>query len=168
MDDGQVQGASLRDRAGGATAPEPASQSQPKALIPSAGALKVWWVPQVPMAPFEAVAPDLATAAAILDVLSDYDAYQFRTNVKGDYCNAGGLMILCADGEWEDWETEDGDDFDRWRDENLPRFPTNGWRDRDLTAQAIEARRAETSGSACESPVLAEDAPDTSGTGAES
>lgn len=130
-----------QDRAGAPDGAEPATQSQAKPLIPSAGALKVWWIPQVPMAPFEAIVPDLPTAAAVLDVLADYDAYQFRTNVKGDYCNAGGLMILRADGEWEDWEDPDTcDDFDHWRDENLPRIPTNGWRDCDLSAQVTPSR----------------------------
>jgi Superinfection exclusion gene product 17 len=90
------------------------------------GDLKVWWIPQVPMKAFEALVPDLATAAAILDVLADYDAFQFENNVKGDYCNTGGLTIL-RNGEWQDWESEDGEDFDIWRDENLPRIRTNGW-----------------------------------------
>lgn len=92
---------------------------------PSRAALKVWWTPQVPMDAFEALVPDVATAAAILDVLADYDAFQFENRVKGDYCNAGGLMILRDDGEWEDWEDPATcADFDEWRDENLPRIRT--------------------------------------------
>jgi hypothetical protein len=157
-DDGRF---GVADRAVAATPSSPQAVSPVPASIPSAGALKVWWIPQVPAAPFEALVPDLATAAAILDVLADYDAFQFRTNVKGDYCNAGGLMVL-RDGEWEDWDDpETGDDFDQWRDENLPRFATNGWRDCELTAQAIEARQGGDSeaSSVHESPVAESDAP---------
>jgi len=92
------------------------------------GALRIYWIPQLPMKAFEVDVPDLATAAAVLDVLADYDAFQFENNVKGDYCNTGGLMILRDDGEWEDWEDPtSGDEFDEWRDENLPRVRTNGW-----------------------------------------
>lgn len=78
-------------------------------------ALRVWWVPQVPMAAFEVDVPDLATADILLDALADYDAFQFENNVKPDYCNAGGLAML-ENGEWVDWYDYDLNcDFDEWR-----------------------------------------------------
>jgi hypothetical protein len=74
------------------------------------GDLKVWWTPQVPMEPFEIPVSTVEDAAKLLSVLSEYDAFQLIQNVKGDYCNAGGLMIF-EDGEWCDWyDDETGDD----------------------------------------------------------
>lgn len=73
--------------------------------------LKVWWIPQVPMKPFEVPVRDLREAALLLRTLADYDLFQLRNHIKPDYCNAGGLMVL-EDGEWVDWYSEDGDDFD--------------------------------------------------------
>jgi len=80
------------------------------------GDLKVWWIPQVPMDAFEWRVADLAQASVLLDALAAYDDFQFWKRVKGDYCNTGGLMIF-RNGDWEDWETEDGDDFETWRDD---------------------------------------------------
>lgn len=68
------------------------------------GDLKVWWVPQVPMKAFEVDVASVEEAAKLLNVLADYDAFQFENNVKPDYCNAGGLMRY-EDGDWYDEET---------------------------------------------------------------
>lgn len=70
---------------------------------PAEGDLKVWWIPQVPMTPFEVAASSIDEAAKIMDVLADYDAFQFENHVKPDYCNAGGLSVF-QDGEWVGWE----------------------------------------------------------------
>lgn len=75
--------------------------------------LKVWWIPQVPMKAFEFDVSSVEEGAKILDVLADYDAFQFENNIKPDYCNAGGLMML-EDGEWTDW-------YDEATDEDNPR-----------------------------------------------
>jgi len=76
--------------------------------------LKVWWVPQVPMKSFEVPVASVAEAAKLLDVLADYDAFQFENNVKPDYCNVGGLLTLDEDGEWVDWyDHETGEDDPR-------------------------------------------------------
>lgn len=70
---------------------------------PSVGDLKVWWVPQVPMAAFEVPVQSAEQGAMILNALAEYDAFQFLNNVKPDCCNAGGLVEF--DGEdWIDWE----------------------------------------------------------------
>lgn len=76
------------------------------------GDLKVWWIPQVPMKPFDVPVASVEEGAKILQVLSDYDKFQFDNNIKPDYCNAGGLMRWCDDSgdglpEWEDWYDEE-------------------------------------------------------------
>lgn len=78
------------------------------------GDLKVWWVPPLPMKAFEVPVPDLRSATLLLDTLADYDRFQFENNIKPDYSNAGGLMVF-EDGDWFDWYSEDGYDFDQVR-----------------------------------------------------
>ncbi len=78
------------------------------------GALKVWWVPQVPMKPFEVEVSDLLQASFLLDALAQYDLFQLEHNIKPDYCNAGGLEIF-EEGEWVEWWDNEGDDFDAVR-----------------------------------------------------
>ncbi len=78
--------------------------------------LKIWWIPQVPMKAFEKEVSTLSEAHILLDTLALYDIFQFENNVKGDYCNAGGLMVKDGD-DWEDWCDEDtGEDFDEYRE----------------------------------------------------
>jgi hypothetical protein len=67
--------------------------------------LKLWWIPQVPMKAFEVEISTLAEGAKLLDVLASYDAFQFENNIKPDYCNSGGIIML-EDGEWVDWYDE--------------------------------------------------------------
>ena len=81
------------------------------------GDLQVWWVPQVPMKPFCVPVADVAMGVKMMDVLADYDLFQFKNKVKPDYCNAGGLRRWCADNDgegnpgWEDWyDDETGED----------------------------------------------------------
>jgi len=81
---------------------------------PAEGDLKVWWIPQVPGKPFEVAVPCLQSASLLLDTLARYDAFQFENRIKPDYCNAGGLMRF-EDGDWCDWWSEDGEDFDEIR-----------------------------------------------------
>ena len=78
------------------------------------GALRVWWIPQVPMTQFWVDVASVAEAAKILSVLAAYDAFQFEHNVKGDYCNAGGLCIY-EDGDWVDgYDPETGATIDEF------------------------------------------------------
>ena len=80
------------------------------------GDLQVWWIPQVPMKAFEVDVKTVAEGAKIIEVLSRYDLFQFKMNIKPDYCNSGGLRRWCEDdGEgspgWEDWyDEETGED----------------------------------------------------------
>ncbi len=77
------------------------------------GDLRVWWIPQVPMEAFYVYVQSLVEAKKILTVLADYDMFQYKNNVKSDYCNVGGLQIYeKEEGEWLDWESEDGESID--------------------------------------------------------
>jgi len=75
------------------------------------GDLKVWWIPQIPGKPFEYPVKTIVEAKKLLDVLAQYDLFQFHHKIKPDYSNAGGLQVF-EDGEWIDWSNEDGYDID--------------------------------------------------------
>lgn len=82
--------------------------------------LRVWWVPQVPMKAFEVDVSSVEEGVRLLDVLADYDAFQYDNNIKPDYANAGGLWRwdndIDGDGTpgWEDWyDEESGEDDPR-------------------------------------------------------
>ena len=76
------------------------------------GQLQVWWIPQVPMKPFEVDVSSVEEGVKIMQVLAKYDDFQFKNRIKPDYCNAGGLRRWCADSDgdgtpgWEDWHDE--------------------------------------------------------------
>lgn len=80
---------------------------------PQEGALRVWWVPQVPMTAFYVPVQSEEEAVLVLDTLARYDAFQFENNVKPDYCNIGGLQLFESDinddgsGGWCDWYDEE-------------------------------------------------------------
>lgn len=85
------------------------------ATQPAPGALRVWWIPQVPGKAFHVPVASPAEAQKLLTVLADYDIFQFKNRIKPDYFNAGGLEVF-EDGEWCEWNSEDGDDIDGWVD----------------------------------------------------
>lgn len=87
--------------------------------LPSKGDMKVWWIPQVPMKAFEVPVKNLEEAILLLETLAKYDMFQYENNVKGDYCNAGGLVVYECDYDgygnpgWCDWyDLETGDSID--------------------------------------------------------
>lgn len=67
------------------------------------GDMRVWWIPQVPGKSFDVDVSSIDEGWWLLDVLADYDLFQWRNNIKPDYSNAGGLSIF-EDGEWTDME----------------------------------------------------------------
>ena len=81
--------------------------------MPNNGDLQVWWVPQVPCKSFTVAVSSVQEGALILDTLANYDLFQFKNNIKPDYCNAGGLQVWEEDydGEgnpgWCDWYDEE-------------------------------------------------------------
>ena len=84
------------------------------------GTLRVWWVPQIPMEAFHRAVANPAEAAFLLGALAYYDMFQFENNVKPDYSNTGGLEIF-HNGDWEEWESDEGDDIDAWAQNALNR-----------------------------------------------
>jgi hypothetical protein len=74
--------------------------------MPKANDMRVWWIPQIPMKPFQVDVEDIAQARLLLRTLADYDAFQFENRIKPDYCNMGGLEVF-EDGEWVEWESLD-------------------------------------------------------------
>lgn len=74
------------------------------------GQLRVWHIPQVPMHPFLVYVSSIKEAVKVMDTLAIYDLFQFKYKIKPDYSNASGLEVF-EDGEWVDWEDEDGNDI---------------------------------------------------------
>lgn len=81
------------------------------------GDLQVWWIPQIPGKAFKVDVTSVEEGVKIMDVLADYDSFQYKNNIKPDYSNAGGLAMwsLDHDGDgtpgWEDWYIDDGRHF---------------------------------------------------------
>ncbi len=76
---------------------------------PTEGALRVWWIPQVPMKAFHVPVASIAEAKLIMVTLAEYDIFQFENRIKPDYCNTGGLEVF-EDGEWTEWYDEESGD----------------------------------------------------------
>jgi len=73
--------------------------------------LRVWHIPQVPGKPFIVPVADLKEGQRLVDILADYDCFQFDNNIKPDYCNASGIDYLCpVDDEW--CSVEDEEEYD--------------------------------------------------------
>lgn len=74
---------------------------------------RVWWIPQVPMEAFYVPVKTVEEALLILDTLARYDMFQFEKNVKPDYSNVGGLQVQEElNGEWSEYEDDEGRDID--------------------------------------------------------
>ena len=78
--------------------------------------MQIWWCPQVGECEEHFYIPvhSVEEAKKIMDVLAYYDAYQMNQNIKGDYCNCGGLEVYDeVEQEWCDWyyESGSGDDY---------------------------------------------------------
>lgn len=70
--------------------------------------LRVWWVPQIPCEPFIVPVTSVEEGAKILDVLADYDLFQYRNKIKSDFSNAGGLEEQDPEAdEWVSWWDEE-------------------------------------------------------------
>lgn len=72
--------------------------------------LHIWHIPQVPMKAFRYQVKTPIEGMRLLNVLADYDLFEFENRVKPDYSNAQGLAVYIPfeDEEWE-WETTEGD-----------------------------------------------------------
>lgn len=69
------------------------------------GDLKVCWFPQVPCKAFEVPVTSVAEGVKLMDVLADYDLFQYKNRIKPDYANMGELVIF-EEGEFISWSIE--------------------------------------------------------------
>ena len=57
---------------------------------------KVEWIPQIPLKngiePFKVFVDTLEEAINVSNLLGRYDIYQFETNIKPDFANAGSIL----------------------------------------------------------------------------
>ncbi len=67
---------------------------------------RAWYIPQVPMKPFEFQTESQADATMVLDAITKFSMFEFENRVKPDYSDAGGVQEL-VDGEWIDVEEHD-------------------------------------------------------------
>lgn len=74
----------------------------------------------MPCEAFEVNVSSLEEGVKIMDMLADYDLFQFRHNIKPDYSNTGGIQVWGEDSDgngtpgWEDWyDDETGEDDPR-------------------------------------------------------
>lgn len=79
---------------------------------PTIGALRVWHIPQIPGKAFHVSVTSTQEAKKILDVLANYDLFQYKNKIKPDYANAAGLEVYEADNGdgvpgWCEWYSEE-------------------------------------------------------------
>ena len=74
--------------------------------------LRVWHIPQVPMKAFHVQVSSPEEAWNIMNILWDYDNFQYENNVKPDYLNATGLEYWDKEeNDWLEWYDDDGYDI---------------------------------------------------------
>lgn len=78
---------------------------------------QVWWIPQVPMEAFTVEVESVKEGVKLMQILADYDNFQYEHRIKPDFSNVGGLCQWeeDSDGEgnpgWCDWyDEETGED----------------------------------------------------------
>lgn len=70
---------------------------------------KVWHMPQVPMKAFEVEVESIEEAWRILNILWDYDKFQYKNQIKPDWLTDSGLEYWDEDRqEWLEWTDDDG------------------------------------------------------------
>jgi len=72
---------------------------------------RVWHIPQVPGKSFHVFVNNPKEAKKVLEILADYDIFQYDNHIKPDYSNAGGLEVY-EQGEWSEWLDDEGNDID--------------------------------------------------------
>jgi hypothetical protein len=62
---------------------------------------RVYWIPQIPMKAFYWPVYSVAEGKRVVEMLGEYDHFQYENNVKPDFSNAGGIEYFDKeDGEW--------------------------------------------------------------------
>lgn len=77
------------------------------------GGLRVWHIPQIPGKPFHVSVDTPLEAVKIINLLAEYDQFQFDENIKPDYSNVSGLEVY-EDGEWCEWHSDNDEDIDEF------------------------------------------------------
>jgi hypothetical protein len=77
------------------------------------GDLRVWNIINVPNEPVRYPVKDVGHGARLIEALADSQLLD-----KTIESNVFGLEIY-EDGEWLEWESEDGDDIQAWAENNL-------------------------------------------------
>lgn len=88
--------------------------------MPTPGALKVWYIPQVPMKPFEVEIPhrdgdeekELALAVILRDTIINFSIFEFENNVKPDYSDMDGISRWEDNGDGFDWYDVDEEEIE--------------------------------------------------------
>lgn len=75
------------------------------------GALRIYYIPQIPMPAFRVEVANLATAHIVLDTIISFSVFEFENNIKPDYSDAGGIERWESDGyggyDWFEVNQED-------------------------------------------------------------
>ena len=78
---------------------------------PKTSEVKVWHVPQIPMDAFTVECETLDEAWKIVNVLAQYDLFQYDNNIKPDYSNASGVVYWNeAEGCYEEADDPEDDE----------------------------------------------------------
>lgn len=80
--------------------------------------LRVSWFPQVPCNPYVVPVDSVTDAVRIMNLLANYDLFQYANKIKPDYCNTGILEMFDPEdkedgpeGSWVGWfDEETGED----------------------------------------------------------
>ncbi len=75
------------------------------------GDFRIWHIPQVPGKGFYFPVTTPRQGKIVLGILAQYDLFLLHNRHRVDYANAAGLEVM-EDGEWVEWENENGDDID--------------------------------------------------------
>lgn len=80
------------------------------------GDLRVWHIPQLGSGAVFYVydVRDVNHALEIIDMLADYDVFQFENDIKPDYCNTSGLEVF-ENNSWEEYVSYDHEDISEIR-----------------------------------------------------
>lgn len=70
------------------------------------GALKFWHIPQIPGKAFEVYIDTLEEGADLQELLARYDDFQFKNNIKPDYSNGNGIVVLETGKPMDEKEAE--------------------------------------------------------------
>lgn len=68
--------------------------------------LRVAHYPQVPCAPFTIPVTSIEDAQRVINLLADYDQFQYQERIKGDYSNTSFVQQF-EDGQWVDWADDE-------------------------------------------------------------